>query len=138
MNRTELQSLSRLRVRDARALLRAGQFQAAYYLAGYAVECGLKACIARRIQRYDFPDKKTVDQSYSHDLNQLVRVAGLGPAHAREIGENPAFDINWAIVKDWSELARYDLTITRNKAEDMYSAVNAPSSGVLRWVRTHW
>jgi HEPN domain-containing protein len=51
MNRADLQSLSNLRLADARALLSAGRFAAAYYLAGYAVECALKACIARAVQR---------------------------------------------------------------------------------------
>jgi hypothetical protein len=33
------------RVRDAAALLKARRWSAAYYLAGYAAECGLKACV---------------------------------------------------------------------------------------------
>ncbi|MSU78452.1 MAG: HEPN domain-containing protein [Gemmataceae bacterium] len=47
VNRTQLQQLAQERVRDADSLLKAGQWSGAYYLAGYAVECGLKACIAK-------------------------------------------------------------------------------------------
>jgi HEPN domain-containing protein len=45
MNRTDLQILAEDRLKDAEVLLANGRFGAAYYLAGYAVECGLKACV---------------------------------------------------------------------------------------------
>ena len=44
MDRKVLQSLSLLRIREAEALLSAQYFSGAYYLAGYSVECGIKAC----------------------------------------------------------------------------------------------
>jgi HEPN domain-containing protein len=48
MTQTDLQRLSRLRIRDAKILLKNGAHESAYYLAGYAVECALKACIAKQ------------------------------------------------------------------------------------------
>ncbi len=45
MNRLEFQAMAEERIVDASLLLVGGQWSAAYYLAGYAVECGLKACI---------------------------------------------------------------------------------------------
>lgn len=77
MNRRDLQALSRERLRDANVLLRSGQHVGAYYLAGYAVECALKACIARKTRRFDFPDRKTVTASHTHDLAKLVAIAEL-------------------------------------------------------------
>ena len=47
MNRTDLQNLANERLEDANALLASGRFGAAYYIVGYAAECGLKACIAK-------------------------------------------------------------------------------------------
>jgi hypothetical protein len=47
MNRAELQRLAKERISDAKVLLAARHWSAAYYLAGYAVECALKACIAK-------------------------------------------------------------------------------------------
>ena len=47
LSRKELQALSGIRLREARALARLGMNDGAYYLAGYAVECALKACIAK-------------------------------------------------------------------------------------------
>ena len=59
MDRRELQSLSRVRAKEAKALLDAGLHEGAFYLAGYAVECALKACIAktRRAQDTSFRTK---------------------------------------------------------------------------------
>ena len=49
MNRSELQQLAEIRLRDAKALLVTGENDAgAYYMAGYAVECALKAVIAKK------------------------------------------------------------------------------------------
>lgn len=70
-----MQILARTRLAEANALLAAGFPDGAYYLAGYAVECALKACITRGTQRYDFPDKKSVDASYTHNLKDLIKVA---------------------------------------------------------------
>jgi hypothetical protein len=56
MNRADLQALADLRVKEATILLDANCFEGAYYLLGYAIECALKACIAKQIKQHDFPD----------------------------------------------------------------------------------
>jgi hypothetical protein len=50
MNRAQLRQLAEDRVLDAACLLAGGRWAGAYYLAGYAVECGLKACIMAHIE----------------------------------------------------------------------------------------
>jgi len=77
VNRADFQKLSRLRIKEAKALLDGGLYSGAYYLAGYAVECALKACIAKLTKEHDFPDREVVNKSWSHRLSQLVEVAGL-------------------------------------------------------------
>lgn len=136
MNRDELQQLSRMRLRDGRALLRSGNYDGAYYLLGYVVECGLKACIARQTQRYDFPDRSRVEKSYSHNLNQLVRVAVLQQSLDAEIHNDSDFGVNWGIAKEWSEESRYQRH-TSQEAHDLYKAITG-RHGVLRWIRQHW
>lgn len=66
LNRGLFQKLANVRLSDAKALLRLKRFDAAYYVAGYAVECALKACICKNIKRYDFPPRQT--DHYSHDF----------------------------------------------------------------------
>jgi HEPN domain-containing protein len=51
MNRADLQQLAELRITEAKVLLDNGFYAGAYYLAGYAVECALKACIAKLTNR---------------------------------------------------------------------------------------
>jgi HEPN domain-containing protein len=53
--RREFQPLARMRLKDARVLMRSGNKEAAYYLTGLAVECAVKACIAKNTKRHDFP-----------------------------------------------------------------------------------
>jgi len=84
-----------------------GLYDGAYYLAGYAVECALKACIAKDTRRHQFPDKKRVDLSHSHDLLQLIRVAGLEDEHNELVRSDRDFEMNWEVVKRWSEQSRY-------------------------------
>ena len=85
MNRRTLQTLARDRLADARALLRAHRYAAAYYMAGYAVECALKACITKHVNRHDFPDKKLATDSYTHDLNRLVTAATSGMVSTQRV-----------------------------------------------------
>ena len=118
-------------------LLQAGHYPGAYYLVGYAVECALKACVAKQVKRFDFPDKKLANEAFTHDLEKLIRVAGLAPKFQEHRKANPALDLNWAIVKDWSESVRYELGITRPQAQDLYSACTG-RDGVLPWVKKQW
>src|SRR5579859_5178169 len=101
MDRRDLQELAKVRLKEATALLRLGLFDGAYYLAGYAVECALKACIAKGNQRHEFPDKKKVESSYSHNLRELLRVAGLDDARVEQISQDPDFKTNWDVVQSW-------------------------------------
>ncbi|HUK19416.1 MAG TPA: hypothetical protein VLW65_23505, partial [Bryobacteraceae bacterium] len=107
MDRKELQELARVRVKEATALLRLGLADGAYYLSGYAVECALKACIARGTLRYEFPDRTKVESSYSHDLGKLVRVAGLDEERIERAAKDREFRTNWDVVRTWSEQSRY-------------------------------
>ena len=77
MNRKDFQNLALIRLKEAKVLLKNGRYEGAYYLCGYAVECGLKACIARKTKRHEFPDKNTVNASYTHILSDLVKIAQL-------------------------------------------------------------
>ena len=138
MHRNDLRRLSRIRIREARLLLRSGAVQGAYYLGGYAVECALKACIARQFQLHELPDKALVNEVYTHDLDKLLGLAGLRPMLKREAATHPLLQTNWDVVKDWKETARYNPTITAKEARDLYSACTARRFGVMAWLRNQW
>ena len=137
MNRVELQQLAEERAREAETLLNAGHWSGTYYLIGYAVECALKACIAKLTNLHDFPDKDRTLKSYSHDVEALVHIAGLKVLRNAEASANRIFDDNWQIVKDWNEQARYQRW-TEAKARELFTAITDTTNGVLPWIMGHW
>jgi len=138
MNRTDLQILAEAGVADAEVLLRAGRWAAAYYLLGYSVECGLKACAARQFQQDEVPDKTVVNDFYSHRLDKLLGISGVKAALETRAGAESVFQVNWNTVRDWSEVSRYDHSTTEAKARDMLVAVADANSGVLPWLKAQW
>jgi len=137
MNRSDFIKLTKIRLQEARTLLKAERFKGAYYLCGYAVECALKARIAKQTRRYDFPDKDRANRSYVHDLVQLVRLGGIEPDLKDKMQVDSAFRANWNVVKDWSEDSRYEGR-SEQEARDLYAATANSKHGVLRWIRRHW
>jgi len=143
MNRKDFHQLAELRLKEARALLAAEFPDGAYYLAGYAVECGLKACIAKRTREHDYPDKKLVDKSYTHDVDRLLEAAGLSDLLKNDLARNEELQLDWETVRDWSEQSRYELFKGDPagglvEAQLLIDSVESEKGGILRWIRQHW
>lgn len=136
MNRGDLKNLALTRLKEVEVLLNNRQYSGAYYLSGYVIECALKACIAKQTHKFDFPDKKNVIDSYTHDLEKLVKVAQLN-TQLKSALNDPDFSSRWSVVKDWSEESRYQ-KYNRQKSLDIYSAITDPNHGVLQWLQQHW
>lgn len=137
MNRADLKKISQIRLNESKILLHKRQFSGSFYISGYIIECALKACIARKTKKGEFPDKDAVSQSYTHDLTQLVRVSGLEYNLDKEIKKNKNFEINWTTVKDWSEQSRYEFH-NQNEAQDLLKAIVDSREGVLQWIKRYW
>ena len=134
--RRDFRTLAELRAEEARVLLRSRRQLGAYYLAGYAVECALKACIAKQTKRFQFPPKRSsVEKMYSHNLDSLLDAADLKSQLTKEIEANPSFAANWNTVKDWTAESRYKTSGLNGR--DLYNAVAGPN-GVLPWIRLRW
>ena len=138
MTKTELESLSDLRLKESKILFENESYQGAFYLCGYSIECALKACIAKSFKENEFPNKKLVNDSYVHDLNQLLKLSNLSIQFQLDVKSDPNLDIHWAVVKDWSEQFRYDPSIEKIRAEDLIKAVSDEQSGILPWIKRHW
>jgi len=138
MNKSDFENLVEIRINEAKALLQAGHFQGAYYLAGYALECALKACIAKQVKEFDFPNKDLANESYTHNLSKLIGVAGLKQKLTKDEKLNEEFKLNWAVAKDWSEASRYDCDIEETKAKDLFDAVTNDKSGIVAWIKNYW
>jgi hypothetical protein len=137
MNRQQLQQLSELRLREAQASFAAGLPDGAYYLAGYAVECALKACIANRTHAHDFPDKKLATESHTHNLIDLMRVAQLESDLKLARKSDSRLEDDWITLQNWSETSRYKRWKSW-EAQSLLEAVETGSGGLLPWIRLHW
>lgn len=129
--------MARTRLREAGLLLQADATDAAYYLAGCAVECALKACIARSFRRHAWPDRRFVQSIHTHDLERLVELAGLGGQLEIEFRSDRHFRDRWDIVRSWNNDSRYHAW-ERAEAFSMHEAVANARHGVLRWIRRSW
>ncbi len=139
MNRLELRQLAEDRIADAAVLLAAGRWSGAYYLSGYAVECGLKACIMTYVEATDaiFQDKKYSEKRWTHSLRDLLALANLEPALAADTAANPALDANWVTARAWTEASRYQRQ-SQAEVQTLYDAIANDPNGVLAWIRTRW
>jgi len=137
LKRSDLQAYAQAKIDDAALLLANRRYSNAYYLAGYAVELGLKACIAAQITAETLPDKAFVRSILQHNFRNLVGLAGLAGALKDEENQNANFATNWAIANQWEPDARYE-AFDPMSAQLLVQAVNDPNSGVLKWIKTHW
>src|ERR1700679_724952 len=136
MNRADLQRLSNVRIRESKLLFEAREYSGGYYLARYAVECALKACFARSVRRYDFPDKEA-GKIFTHKFSELVKLARLSSDLSKEEQTNSKFSAGWELVCKWTEESRYSVW-TRDDAEAILNAIVRRTDGVLPWIRRRW
>jgi HEPN domain-containing protein len=139
VNRQDLRQLAQDRLQDAAALLAVGRWPGAYYLVGYAVECGLKACIMAHVEATGaiFQDKKFAERCWTHNLEVLVVQANLKPALDALAGANANFSGNWGTANDWEERSRYQQK-TQAEAQALYDAISSNPDGVFQWIQNHW
>jgi hypothetical protein len=137
VTRTDLQKLADEKLRDAQVLLNAKSWANAYYLAGYAVELAIKACIAKSFKADTIPDKALVDKTYSHEFPKLIGTAGLTALLQQQEQASQDFRTAWGVVKDWSPDARYT-DKGEQDAKELVEAISHANHGVLRWIKTHW
>ncbi len=134
-----LQRLARLRLDEAKLLAQGAQFSGAYYIAGYAIECALKALIAGQFRGDEIPDKSLVDRVYSHKLVELLKLAGLEKPLEDDQQRNPELERRWSIVKNWSEQARYAIW-TEEQAKALIEAIDGDgrTGGLFQWLSARW
>lgn len=137
LTRSDLQRLARVRLDDALFLLQENRSSSAYYLAGYSIELGLKACISRLVQPDTIPDKGFINAVYTHKLDSLISTAGLRPEFEDDIKADSQFAAYWAIANNWSEESRYEVWDPISAAT-LLQAIHDKNHGVFQWVKRHW
>jgi len=137
MRRSDLQAVAQAKIDDAVLLLSAKRFSNAYYLAGYAVEISLKACIAKQFSANTIPDRRFVVDVHVHDLKKLIGLAGLTQDLRQRETASAQFSANWALVTEWTPETRYE-AVEAVTAQFMIVAITDASEGVLPWITTVW
>jgi len=138
ITKAEFQEMAEQRQEEAKTLLDQGRWNGAYYLAGYAVELALKACIIKTLLATDaFSDKEFSKNCYTHAVVKLVGLAKLEGARKTAMDADPDLLANWALARDWSEEKRYH-RIDRAEAEALYTAIADGAHGVFPWIKTQW
>src|SRR6266481_1334960 len=122
-DRATFQQLAEQRLAEAELLLASGFWSGAYYLAGYSLECALKAKIASSFRENEIPELKRVQRIYSHDLNSLLGLSGLKDELEVEMEANAELRKYWTIATEWSEQARYEIW-TLERASAILEAVS--------------
>jgi hypothetical protein len=98
----DLRRIATERLKDAKALLKAGRYDGGVYLCGYAMETGLKARICKTLKWNEFPTNKDKYRSFFvHDLNILLNLSG------REQAVRTTLLLEWSNVERWHSEARY-------------------------------
>lgn len=139
MTRQDLQQLSRLRLREAAALFRARLYDGSVYLAGYAVELGLKARICHVLRVREFPLDGSLGRIFKvHDLEHLKVLAGLSTQI--DVRKNKELFDNWSRAVEWDPEQRYrpagqyDATAARLILDSLMDKPN----GVFAWLSKRW
>jgi HEPN domain-containing protein len=137
LTKNDLEKLADVRMEDSLVLLQAGKSSSAYYLAGYAVELALKACISKLFQPNVIPEKALVNAIYTHKLESLLSIAGLLPEFRTDSKADSEFAANWAIATQWTEESRYEFWDPMSAAT-LINAIREPNHGVFQWVKKRW
>jgi hypothetical protein len=134
ISREQLRELARCRLSEAKVLADHGCPSGAYYLAGYAIECALKAVMASQFEANQIPDKGLVNSIYTHVLPDLLRLSGL---QTELHSATPELIKDWDIVKNWSENTRY-VTCDAATAAALLDAVGGEDRGIFQWLSSRW
>lgn len=79
---------------EAVVLLQGGRWAAAYYLPGYAVEFGLKACAAKQFREHEAPGKTIANDFYTHRLDKLLNISGAKAVLEKQAAAEPQFQVH--------------------------------------------
>ncbi len=88
-------------------------------------------------KRGEFPEKKKVESSHTHNLADLVKVADLDKARLEYSGTDATFRNNWDVVRVWSEQSRYQRH-SHESARTLLAAIGDRRRGVITWIKQRW
>ena len=148
-SRSNLQNLTKQRLDEANALLTLNFSDAAFYLAGYSIECALKAVVRKTHDQDNFykPDRSNKGNWYlqerifrefkTHNYNDLLVLLGLSAKFELARVSNPQLYSAWIDIQKaaWTEQYRYELgTKSGQNVSDFIKAVEL----LIIWISKYW
>ena len=149
-SRSDLHTLTKQRLDEATALLPLNFPDAAFYLAGYSIECALKAAVCKTLDQDDFyePDRSNKGTRYyvqecifrefkTHNYNDLLVLSGLSAKFEIARDTNLELYLAWGEVEKagWNEQYRYQLgTKSSQNVSDFIAAVET----LIVWISNYW
>jgi hypothetical protein len=144
VTQAKLQHMAVERIADAKLLIDGGRWWYGYYVAGYAVECALKACVLAQMVATGWvfmEDEKKLRECRTHDFMRLVSIAGMHSPLNERLSNSAAagdgFVENWNTVKAWTVESRYEPQ-TEGDAKKLFFAITDEPAGVMKWIRNYW
>lgn len=140
----ELKTMSEHRLKEAQVLYDNQLYSGSYYLAGYAIEFGLKSVICKRLGVDIFENDALNGQGKAakdaarafqiHNIPALILLSGLHPElETKKVAEEEFF-ISWNVVSAWTEQRRYDCDCNPQTANNFLKQVKE----FMQWIETHW
>ena len=136
MDQAHWNRLSDVRIAEAQALIAAGFWSGAYYLAGYAVECKLKVLVVKKVENDPgiiFREQRFQSEIWTHNFADLLKKLDLSEKLKQESKINLRLENYWNIASNWNETTRYGFPIEAD-ARNLVEAVIDPTDGVLSWI----
>jgi HEPN domain-containing protein len=113
----ELQELAKERLSDAKVLYKAGRYEGAFYICGYALEMGLKYKICKTLGWDEYTGNGEKYKSFkTHKFDDLLHFSGAEK-------QKKSFIAEWSIVMKWDPEIRY--SSTRQLSQDVKLMIEA-------------
>ena len=136
MDQAHWDRLSDVRIAEAQALISAGLWAGAYYLAGYAVECKLKALVVKKVDNESgiiFREQRFQSDVWTHNFADLLKSLGLLEKLKQDKKKNSRLENYWNIASNWDEATRFGFP-DETQARNLVEAVLDPTDEVLSWI----
>ncbi len=123
---------------SAESLLNAKLFDAAYYLAGYSVECLLKAIICKRLGPNEYPPPNVNSTHYTHLVKKLTETAGIEKDLEYEKERCSELRNSYMVLKDWDpKTLRYESSPLGEKKAINYIDEIKNKKGFFKWLNKY-
>ena len=134
----DLKKIAYVRLREAKALNKAGFYDGAVYLAGYVLEIALKAVICKHLKVQDYPDKENIFST--HNFDRLLLLSGLSEEISAKNKRNKKLFFNWSIVTQWRPEGRYSPVgkYKEKDAKEFLKALDHRHDGVFTFIKRIW